>query len=120
MFTAIILDNASAAHLRLVADANCFLSGATMKLHHCTLAMGDASDRFKVGEERTLTVTHTGEIRGRVCAFKVDGASDSDNRTPHITIATFGEGKAKESNQIRTWIALDHPLTVRGRVTVCQ
>lgn len=89
-----------------------------LKLHHVTLAMG-APSGFKIGEERVLTVTHAGRVEGRVTAFKVEGAGDSANKTPHLTIAVAKGAKPVESNQITDWREIQ-PFTIRGKVEVCR
>ena len=122
MFTAIVLDNESkldcflvAENLNLLPDDNCKLH-----CHHVTLAMGDKSKRFKVGEGRTLEVTHFGVLEGRVSAFRVLGADDSDNENPHVTIATYGDGKPKESNEISEWHKLEESFIITGKVEICN
>lgn len=77
--------------------------------------MGDASDRFNVGETRELTVTHYGHTKGRVSAFRVSGADDSRNNVPHVTVAVFGDAKPKESNLISVWVPIV-PFKVSGAV----
>lgn len=124
MFTAIVLSDASRASciaraLGLGVIIPRDIVKHSIKCHHVTLAMGDASDRFTIGEERHLTVTHVGTIAGRVVAFKVEGASDSKNKVPHVTIATFGDAKPKESNDITEWKEIaSFPLV--GMVSVCR
>lgn len=124
MFTAVVLTHSSHEQARALANA-LGLQGAGCKVfcHHVTLAMGDASNRFKVGEPRSMMLTHFGTLTtddGSVSAFKVSGASDSDNATPHLTIATSGAAKPKHSNAIRDWVALRVPVEIVGVVTVCE
>jgi len=88
--------------------------------HHVTLTMGDNKDgRFAIGEERHLTATHYGTINGRVAAFCVSGAHDSNNVVPHVTIATFNGAKPRESNDVRHWQALPEPFVIVGTVLAC-
>lgn len=118
MFTAIVFDHATRAHLLgLAASENMLTPEAKLKADHVTLAMG-RKEGIALGAPRMLTVTHKGEIAGRVCAFRVSGAEDSKNKVPHITVATFGDAKPKESNDITEWVPLDEPQTIWGRVEI--
>lgn len=93
-------------------------AGCREHCHHVTLAMGTPAG-FNIGERRALTVTHYGETEGRVTAFRVTGADDSANKVPHVTIATFGDAKPKESNQIEKWVSIT-PFEITGNVAVCK
>lgn len=122
MFTAIVLTKASVESLRRVAEnINLIKDGWKTHLHHCTLNMGDTgnSKRAFVNDIRLLKVTHFGFKDGRVTAFKVEGASDSVNKVPHITIATNGNAKPVESNDITLWIPMQS-IIVSGVVKVCK
>lgn len=121
MFTAIVLSDASKATcIARALSLGLIQPGQPVKCHHVTLAMGDASDRFTIGAERFVTVTHYGVKEGRVCAFKVAGAEDSRNgENAHVTIATFGDAKPRESNDITTWHPTAH-FVLAGVVKVCK
>lgn len=109
MFTAIVLNDAArTAVLTLTAEKQCFHTvgtGGDFKLHahHCTLNLGPAKDKNKLGSVRKLTVTGYGVKVGRVIAVRVTGAEDSKNTVPHVTVATLGDAKPKESNEIEVW-----------------
>jgi hypothetical protein len=119
MFTAIVLNPESHTLCILHAlELGLLPNGHSVKCHHVTLNMGAARDVSKLGSGRKLTVTHYGQIRGRVCAFRVQGAADSENKVPHVTVATFGNAKPRESNDIPLWVALEKPFEIFG--TVCE
>lgn len=123
MFTAIVLDKLSAIQLASLARANGLIpENSQIRLHHCTLQMGRKAGVISGGPytPRMLTVTHWGEIAGRVTAFRVAGADDSTNKAPHITIATSNGAKPRESNDIADWVPLDEPLTVWGEIKICE
>lgn len=78
-----------------------------------------ANINFPIGDTRKLTVTHYGFTEGRVSAFRVAGAEDSRNEIPHVTVATFGDAKPRESNEIAEWVPIDNfPIT--GTIEICQ
>lgn len=69
--------------------------------HHVTLAFNKP---WKLDSgQRRIELTHIGVIPGRVMAFKVSGADDSLNKTPHITAFVANGAAAKESNLITEW-----------------
>lgn len=116
MFTAIVLDYASQnACIQRAIELGILPVGHPAKCHHVTLNLGPAKDKNKLGSIRGLTVTHFGQIEGRVVAFAVSGAHDSKNVSPHVTVATFGDARPKESNEIREWFALK-PFPIFGEV----
>lgn len=120
MFTAIVIDHLSQIQLASLARANGLIpANSQIRLHHCTLSMGIRKGA-EIGRARMLTVTHWGEIAGRVTAFRVAGAEDSANAVPHITIATANGAKPRESNDIADWVPLDEPLTVWGEIKMCE
>jgi hypothetical protein len=68
---------------------------------------------------KSLKVTHYG-ISDKACAVKVNyPANETRNKIPHVTIAIneTGGGKAKDSNSITNWVALDHPINISGTLT---
>lgn len=117
MFTAIVLNEGSsnalvsAAHWRGLN----LPKERTTHAHHCTLNLGPAKDRSKLGSIRKLTVTGYGYTAGRVLAFRVAGADDSKNKVPHVTVFTFGDAKPKESNEIAVWYDVP-PFDIFGEV----
>ena len=122
-YTAIVLDEDSAKgiveiarSLGLFAD----LKNPVTFAHHVTLAIGDHSARWTVGTPRVLKVVKVGWISCRVCAFMVEGASDSANSVQHITIAAAEGVKPFESNKIGFWHTLSVPFEIRGTIQVCK
>lgn len=121
MFTAIVLNEVS----RLALTQAVRLLGlhlpanAKVRAHHVTLNMGPAKDKSKLGSARRLTVTGYGYTFGRVLAFRVAGAEDSQNKVPHVTFATIGDSKPKESNEIATWHNVA-PFEIFGQIEECQ
>lgn len=74
-----------------------------------------------LGSSVELKVTHVGFVEGKVYAFRACSATDdalvvSENKTPHITIATHGDTRAYESNSITEWEELPEELTVSGKL----
>lgn len=66
-----------------------------------------------------ITVTHIG-MSIKAMAFKVElppnqlnNCEICYNKVPHITIATFGNGKPVNSNNIIDWVPLNEPVTVQ-------
>lgn len=88
--------------------------------HHVTLAMGDKRAKFKAGTRR-LVATHFGTLEGRVCAFRVSGADDSENAIPHVTVAVAPGAKPVESNQITNWqeLGAEEIFPLVGKLEVC-
>ena len=117
MFTAIVLNDAAfGALMRAVHSLGLYTAeGGTPHAHHCTLNLGPAKDKSKLGSIRKLTVTGYGHTFGRVLAFRVAGAEDSKNKVPHVTVFTFGDAKPKESNEIREWHDVE-PFEIFGEV----
>lgn len=123
MYTAIVLDTPSAKKLKralilLACERVVPLMDWrewNMKCHHCTLTMGDTGEYAFV--DRTLKVTHVG-FNELVIAFKVEGADDSKNATPHVTGAVEHRGKPVMSNDITNWIPIDH-IELTGSVKIC-
>jgi hypothetical protein len=118
MFTAIVLDAESQEKLKRFA-AIILPKGVNLICHHVTLCLGTSTD-YTLGETREITATHFGELVGRVLAFKVDGAYDSRNITPHVTAAVLGAAKPKESNEIKKWFRLPEEIKLSGIVQICN
>ena len=119
MFTAIVLSPASQnVCIEKALALGALPHGHPAKCHHVTLSMGRVSG-YAIGAHREMTVTHIGETKGRVTAFRVNGAGDSKNRIPHVTIAVFGDAKPKESNEIREWRAIE-PFDISGKIEICD
>tara|TARA_R110000868_G_scaffold188768_3_gene431529 strand:+ start:2287 stop:2973 length:687 start_codon:yes stop_codon:yes gene_type:complete len=115
-FTAICFDGPDQDRLVEMALKHGMGSGIkdpTWCLHHVTLALRELND----WGGRCVTVTHVGMIEGRVSAFRVSGAEDSCNPVPHITAALAKGAKARESNDIKEWIAIE-PFEVNGQIRV--
>lgn len=75
------------------------------------------------GESKSAMVaTHIGFIEGKAMAIKVVLSRNipCSNKTPHITICTFGDGKPFESNKITNWEKLSHPLYIQGYLRVVE
>lgn len=61
-----------------------------------------------------LTLTEIGISRNAM-AFKVTGKDlICVNNIPHITIATFDNGKPVDSNNIKSWFTLEKPIEIVG------
>lgn len=121
MFIGIVLSGPSVSDLKKEAKTLSLIpEGWTLKLHHCTLALGDKSDKFPTGGTRILTVTHYGWIEGRVSAFKVSGAPDCESGNPHVTIAIAPNAKPKEAKDIVNWKKLEEPIRIYGKVEICD
>lgn len=61
-----------------------------------------------------MIITHIGVSRNAM-AFKVKGIENlCANDIPHITIATFDNGKPVDSNNIKSWFPLEKPIEVVG------
>lgn len=72
-----------------------------------------------IGEIYNVTVTHIG-FNQKAMAFKVelpDGFPTFLHKTYHITIATFGNNKPVESNNIINWHKLFEPIIVTTILT---
>lgn len=72
-----------------------------------------------IGETYEVTVTHIG-FNQKAMAFKVelpDGFPTFLHKTYHITIATFGNNKPVESNNIINWHKLFEPIIVTTILT---
>lgn len=67
-----------------------------------------------------MVATHIGFIDGKVMAIKVKHCMLSANKTPHITICTFGDGKPFDSNKIAEWHKLDIGLFIEGELKVIE
>lgn len=67
-----------------------------------------------------MVATHIGFIDGKVMAIKVKHCMPSVNKTPHITICTFGDGKPFDSNKIAEWHKLDIGLFIEGELKVIE
>lgn len=88
----------------------------TWHCHHVTLAFNKPWNRDK--GQRRIELTHIGFLPGRVIAFKVNGADDSLNKTPHITAFVADGASAKESNLITEWKRLKNvPKVFYGTIT---
>ena len=75
------------------------------------------------GEYKSAMVaTHIGFLEGKAMAIKVvlSGNIPCSNKTPHITICTFGDGKPFDSNNITNWEKLPHPLYIQGCFKVVE
>lgn len=75
------------------------------------------------GEYKSAMVaTHIGFLEGKAMAIKValSGNIPCSNKTPHITICTFGDGKPFDSNKITNWEKLPHPLYIQGYLRVVE
>jgi len=122
MYTAIVLDSRSrdlvisrARGLRITS------AGWREIAHHVTLCMGEKPGKFKRGQSRRVVATHYGVTDGRVCAFRVKGAEDSENALPHVTVAVAEGAKPVESNAIAEWKELEKEqiFSLVGKVEVC-
>lgn len=94
-------------------------------LDHCTilhesrksttkgsLILKNLEDYFEENELLELKIIGIGYLPGRVIAFKVLPPIEVYNNNPHITIATFNNAKAVESNMITHWTYFTKPIKV--------
>ncbi len=120
-YTAIVLTPESVAKLREAAGA--IPHGWIERMHHVTLCLGEKA-KFErlIGNTRTMTVWQRGQIEGRVWAFAVLDAEDSESQTPHVTIAHAPEAKPRESNDIGEWtrLRLRECFEIEGIVQICD
>lgn len=118
-FTAIVLSPESQnACIAAAIKLGVLPIGHPAKCHHVTLAIGVPASA-RIGSHREMTVTAYGLTEGRVAAFRVNGASDSKNKVPHVTIAVFSDAKPVESNQIEKWVEIPH-FDICGKVEICE
>ncbi|TPX72948.1 hypothetical protein SpCBS45565_g00357 [Spizellomyces sp. 'palustris'] len=96
-----------------------------VRADHVTVCLGPAKAELVepmggVGARVSIRVTAVGELQDKVTAVKVEavpgGVLLSDNAIPHITLAVAPVGRARESNLIVTWRALDQPFVVSGTI----
>ena len=110
-FTAIILDASS--HTLLTAKFPLQPTWA-LKAHHMTVSFGEASNETVTemggfGSMHIMTVTHFGEIEGRVQAVRITKSGKSKhpiittNAVPHITLQISTTGVSRDSNDITEW-----------------
>ncbi len=121
MYTAIVLNTKSQKACKIHAgylDLLYSWDAWKVRLHHITLGMGNKG-KFALGCKRRVLVTHYGILLDRVTAFKVE-CPESENKTPHITIATARDAKPAESNLITNWIELKTPFWVEGVIELCE
>lgn len=90
-------------------------------LDHCTL-LHKSQDNKNIetfcecceDAEFVINITEIG-ISRKAMAFKVEiPAVPCTNKIPHITIATFDNGKPVDSNNIKSWFPLEKPIKIVG------
>jgi hypothetical protein len=90
--------------------------------HHMTIAFNNGSEKAQeayniyephFGEWIYLIATHIG-ISNDAIAVKVDFAGETQNRFPHVTLATPINGKPVNSNYIKNWQPLKNPIKLFG------
>lgn len=90
--------------------------------HHMTIAFNNKTSEVEkayqlykphFGEKVNLTVTHVG-ISNDAMAVKVNFNGTTQNKFPHITIATPIKGKPVNSNFIEKWNEIKTPFVVTG------
>src|SRR5574343_68294 len=91
--------------------------------HHMTMLFGknknDVVEKYLVehmGDTVELTAIELG-ISPDAMAVKISSSVPSDNKIPHITIATPPNGKAVNSNKITDWIRLNKSIKLSGIVS---
>lgn len=120
MYSAVVLDEKSKSKL-LEKVGQLIPDNWVIYCHHMTINMGELRPEQKrlVGLKVRLTVDAFG-VGEKVLAVKchADGIN-SDNATPHITIAVdrMAGGKPVMSNQISKWYPINRPLLLTGIVT---
>jgi hypothetical protein len=65
------------------------------------------------GEGVDLIATHIG-VSNDAIAVKVDFTGETQNRFPHVTLATPINGKPVNSNYIENWQPLEKPIELYG------
>lgn len=90
--------------------------------HHMTINMGDEKKSpaaHMIGQDATLQAVSFAKD-DRVCAIGVITNVPSTNERKHVTIAvnTKDGGKPFFSNQLETWVPLDAPISLKGKITI--
>jgi hypothetical protein len=90
--------------------------------HHMTIAFNNGSAKAQeayniyepyFGEGVDLIATHIG-VSNDAIAVKVDFTGETQNRFPHVTLATPINGKPVNSNYIKNWQPLEKPIELYG------
>lgn len=120
MFSAVVLTKVSREALFRAFDDGRLDNAERVHCHHVTLALGKRLPvGLSYGDKLDFFANAFGEVAGRVMAVRVFGLSRHDGGTPHVTLATFGDAKPKESNNIKDWLPLASPLRLTGTVELC-
>lgn len=121
IYFGVFLDNQSKE--RLASLVNPLIDENWKKYcHHMTIAFNNGSIKaqsaydeyepyFGVGVD--LVATHIG-ISNDAIAVKVDFNGKTQNRYPHVTLATPIGGKPVDSNFITKWQPLEEPIELYG------
>jgi hypothetical protein len=129
MYTAIVLTEASKKELRDKIDDFVPLNWIEVMDHH-TINLGPVLEEHKpfLGKKFTLILKDIGFSTKAVAVSVVCDEIKSQNKIPHITLATnpVVGGKPKDSNDIEDWLSLkpffpaNEFLTVEGILTEVQ
>ena len=114
----------SESHDDLISAVGSFIpEGWNLYAHHMTMLFGrnknEAVEKYLVdhlGETVELTATELG-ISSDAIAVKINSLVPSDNKIPHVTIATPQNGKAVKSNMITDWTRLNKSIKLSGIVS---
>jgi len=97
--------------------------GWKLYAHHMTMLFGrnknEAVEKYladHLGETVELTAIELG-ISPDAIAVKINSSVPSDNKIPHVTIATPQNGKAVKSNMITDWTRLNKSIKLSGIVS---
>jgi len=89
--------------------------GWSIHAHHLTLNMGACKDKSLLGKNVQLKATALGRDENAM-ALLVETPVPTKNKLPHITIAVAPGAKPVQSNDIKEWKKLDHPISLNGTV----
>ena len=105
---------------------NIIPNGWTIYAHHMTMLFGkNKNDLVKnyidtnIGETVDLMAVAIG-VSDDAIAVQIQSSVPSDNKIPHVTIATPPRGKPFKSNLITDWKKLETPIKLSGIISAFQ
>jgi len=102
-----IVDNSK---LISIVDNNEDFNGWKRYAHHVTIKLGELPTELRSlkGKRLPITVTHLGQLDGKVVAVKVKVGVKTSNAFAHITLAVNQNSGAKpyDSNKITEWFLI--------------
>ena len=72
-----------------------------------------------IGETVDLMAVAIG-VSDDAIAVQIQSSVPSDNKIPHVTLATPPRGKAFNSNLITDWKKIEHPIKLSGIISAFQ